>query len=58
MGIDYLNDKTRNSILQTVKPLTDDYIQKIDMNLRNDNPDGAKIFIKQLQSIIDFVDGI
>ena len=34
------------------------YSESIDINLRNDNKKGAMSFIKQIENLLNFIDGV
>ena len=48
----------RENILNCLSPLFGQYVENIDMCWNNNNPEAMKVWMKQIQEIMNFIDGI
>jgi len=55
--VDYKNNINRNNILQCLESRIAGYVKLIDLNWTNGNKEEATKYMKQIQAILDFIDG-
>jgi len=53
-----MNENNRNYIMESMRHHFDYYSESIDINLRNDKLNTVQYFVRQIESVLNFVDGI